>query len=747
MDPLSVLLDKKKTEQASKPAPAASAAGLSNVSSSLAAEKQSTLAMAASLGSPSRSGDLFPDELNFGPGGLPSAPNRAPAVSAASGAPLTGVEDFIDSERKQPNLGPGSANSTSTIALDDMLPGERVFVVASNCFLLVRNPLCEVGGRLLVTNYRLKFQTPKGTLREELRWMLDVKYFDVPLGAVEELREDHSTTATGAVELRITVQTKDFRSLALLMRSEDDWRNVLDAVGAFGTPGNPALLFAFKHAEACSGPEQPDGWGIYDPVTEYTRMGIETEMIPSPGSPWLVSRINAQYALCASYPALLALPRRMTEHELKVVAGFRKRGRLPAMSWCGGPELQFASLWRCSQTTEGIMGMISQNQRCAEDQKMVEVVRRGADPQAERDLLVIDLRPWRSAWANKAGGGGFEGYPRCKLVFGNIDNIHCVREAWRAMGKAVSNVVEGEPGTWMRDVANSCWYDYMGAILNSTRMVVTELFEHRSSALVHCSDGWDRTAQVCSLAMMCLDPHYRTQEGLLRLVQKEWCSFGHRFRTRLALGEVPSGEYSPVFIQWLDCAYQLFRQYPSAFEWTPGVLLRLAQEAASNRYGTFLCDSERERAERVRPHTRSLWSALLRPEEASGWFNWDYRPTGRALVPNVCQANYAIWDAYWFRYHLRGQRPGSDAARPADPAPGAAPAAAAAPEVAAAGPPPAAAASPPPPPPAAQPQPAASGASSAPGSEEAASLFSPQELASTATAAPQRRDVQAAGLL
>lgn len=33
------------------------------------------------------------------------------------------------------------------------------------------------------------------------------------------------------------------------------------------------------------------------------------------------------------------------------------------------------------------------------------------------------------------------------------------------------------------------------------------------SVVVHCSDGWDRTAQVCSMAAIMLDPFYRTIEG------------------------------------------------------------------------------------------------------------------------------------------------------------------------------------------------------------------------------------------
>ena len=36
-----------------------------------------------------------------------------------------------------------------------------------------------------------------------------------------------------------------------------------------------------------------------------------------------------------------------------------------------------------------------------------------------------------------------------------------------------------------------------------------------SSVLVHCSDGWDRTSQVCSLGSLLLDPYYRTIRGFM----------------------------------------------------------------------------------------------------------------------------------------------------------------------------------------------------------------------------------------
>ena len=52
------------------------------------------------------------------------------------------------------------------------------------------------------------------------------------------------------------------------------------------------------------------------------------------------------------------------------------------------------------------------------------------------------------------------------------------------------------------------------------------IVEQGMSVVIHCSDGWDRTAQLSALTELLLDPYYRTVDGFAILVEKHWCSFG-----------------------------------------------------------------------------------------------------------------------------------------------------------------------------------------------------------------------------
>ena len=68
---------------------------------------------------------------------------------------------------------------------------------------------------------------------------------------------------------------------------------------------------------------------------------------------------------------------------------------------------------------------------------------------------------------------------------------------------------------YLTEVARSGWLKHIRAILEASVRVVNTVRGEQQNVLVHCSDGWDRTSQVCSVACLLMDPHYRTFNGLI----------------------------------------------------------------------------------------------------------------------------------------------------------------------------------------------------------------------------------------
>lgn len=84
---------------------------------------------------------------------------------------------------------------------------------------------------------------------------------------------------------------------------------------------------------------------------------------------------------------------------------------------------------------------------------------------------------------------------------------------------------------FLSSLESSNWLKHISAMLNTSCFIANAV--HKGiSVVVHCSDGWDRTSQVCSLAGLMLDPFYRTIKGFQALIEKDWLSFGHKFSER-----------------------------------------------------------------------------------------------------------------------------------------------------------------------------------------------------------------------
>ncbi|XP_076918705.1 phosphatidylinositol-3-phosphatase myotubularin-1-like isoform X2 [Bidens hawaiensis] len=434
---------------------------------------------------------------------------------------------------------------------------------------------------------------------------------------------------------------------------------------------------------------------------------------------WRISDINATYDMCSTYPFALLLPKSIKDEDVLQACKFRARCRLPAISWCDART--GAVLARSSQPLVGLMMNMRSN---ADENLVGALCTPFSDGKRERrKLYIADARPRKNALANGAMGGGSESssnYFQSEIVFLGIDNIHAMRESLVRLrdyvdthgtksSDGMSSFLRHGGWTWgggnltsmsasVSTLGDSAWLIHIQNVLAGSAWIAARVAIESASVLVHCSDGWDRTTQLVALASLLLDPYYRTIKGFQALVEKDWLAFGHLFSDRAGMpsfsgsdvelprqssssnfaspirqtpGSCPSqsqmssqthtsNNYSPIFLQWVDCVSQLLRMYPFAFEFSSAYLVDFLDCTLSCRFGNFLCNSEKEREQYgVSDACGCLWMYLDYKRASGGsshvHYNLFYDPSkheGPLLPPAA-----ALAPTVWPRFHLRWSCP------------------------------------------------------------------------------------------
>ncbi|XP_077141346.1 myotubularin isoform X1 [Ranitomeya variabilis] len=508
-----------------------------------------------------------------------------------------------------------------------LLPGETLVTDKDVIYMCPFNG--PVKGRLYVTNYKLYF---KGEETEP------AIVFEVPLGVIARIEKMGGATSRGENSYGLDITCKDMRNLRFALKQETHSRKqIFEDLTKHAFPlSHGSQLFAFVSEERFP----MNGWDLYDPVKEFYRQGL-------PNDNWRLTFMNQKYEFCDTYPPLLIVPFNATDDDLRKVAAFRSRNRIPVLSWIH-PENQ-SVITRCSQPLVGMSG-----KRNKDDERYLEIIK-DANNQTSK-LTIYDARPNVNAVANKATGGGYESedaYPFAELVFLDIHNIHVMRESLKKLKDIVFPQVE--ESHWLSSLESTHWLEHIKLVLTGAIQVADKVVSGKSSVVVHCSDGWDRTAQLTSLAMLMLDSYYRTVEGFQVLVQKEWISFGHKFGSRIGHGDKnhADADRSPIFLQFIDCVWQMSKQFPTAFEFSEHFLITILDHLYSCRFGSFLfnCESVREK-EKLREKTQSLWSWIN--SEKSKYINPFYtKESNRVLYPVASMRHLELWVNYYIRWNTR----------------------------------------------------------------------------------------------
>ncbi|KAI5636927.1 myotubularin-like phosphatase domain-containing protein [Phthorimaea operculella] len=399
-------------------------------------------------------------------------------------------------------------------------------------------------------------------------------------------------------------------------------------------------VYCFHYKSSPDDLPRSAGWNFFDIQTEFQRMNVPNEQ-------WVLCTANKDYELCDTYPSEIYVPARATTAILLGSASFRSRGRLPALAYLHHNK---AAIARCSQPLSGFSA------RCMEDEQMLDLIRR-ANPNCGY-MYVVDTRPRINAMVNRAAGKGYENeafYENIKFQFMGIGNIHVMR---KSLQKLVETCEQNTPSmsSFLSGLESSGWLKHIKSILD-TSVWIANAIESGVSVCVHCSDGWDRTAQVCSLAALCLEPHYRTINGYQALIEKDWLSFGHKFTCRCGHIACDGRERSPVFTQLLDCTWQLLRQKPSAFQFNESFLLTLHDHAHACQYGTFVGNCQKDRRDlRLSERTFSLWGYMA--NHLNEYKNPLYNPKAHpdVIKPDLSPQSIRFWRGMYCR-HENGVHP------------------------------------------------------------------------------------------
>ncbi|KAH7341085.1 protein-tyrosine phosphatase-like protein [Rhizoctonia solani] len=502
----------------------------------------------------------------------------------------------------------------------------------------------------------------------------------------------------------ISVRSRTFENLTFYFKDSQEALDVFDSIRESTVATSVTKLYAFYHSDPYV--KTRNGWSVFTQREEFGRMGLGTRT-----KAWRFTEINKDYSFCPTYPATLIVPARISDAALSYAAKYRSKARIPSLSYLHWGN--FATITRCSQPMVGLT-----NNRSVQDEKLIEAIFQshhsahsvyaGPPDGTSRSTsspvygatpvnLIIDARPTTNAMANAAKGAGTENmdnYKEAKKVYLGIDNIHVMRDSLARVTEALyeADMLVNALGTETpriqlldrQTLRRSGWIKHLSSILEGTLIIVRTIHINASHALLHCSDGWDRTAQLSSLAQICLDPYFRTLRGFYVLVEKEWLSFGHKFLDRCGhlsseklfvtapsegggggdtaqaffasvqnkfSGQSHLKETSPVFHQFLESLWQIHRQFPTRFQYNEDFLLKVHYHLYSCQFGTFLFNCERERrvAEGSEPtaeqRTHSAWDWF--DAHQSEWLNPDYDDSSN--TPNR-DTNVR----FWYRLYGRG---------------------------------------------------------------------------------------------
>ncbi|KAI1895112.1 hypothetical protein AGOR_G00102940 [Albula goreensis] len=443
--------------------------------------------------------------------------------------------------------------------------------------------------------------------------------------------EKRTTGSSGT----ITIKCKDLCVLQLDIPGMEECLNIASSIEVLSSLEDVTEMYPFFYRP--SNLSLLDQWGLSSPEQDFEHIQTLTDR-------WRLTQVNRDYSVCPSYPPALIVPGSIDDETLAKAAKFRQGGRFPVLAYYHSKSGKV--IMRSSQPLTG-----ANRKRCKEDELLLQAVIDGSELG-----YIIDTRSQQLAHQLRMTGGGFESkssYRSWKRLHNNLERGKVLQESLIKLTEACSDQSHNMD-RWLSKLENSKWLSHVNNTLSAAGLVAECVERQGCSVLVHGSEGTDATLLLTTLAQLILEPRCRTLRGFLALLEREWVQAGHPFQQRCAHSAHSHARLkheAPSFLLLLDCVWQLGRQFPLALEFGEALLLQLAQDAYASNYGTFLCNSDRERcALGVKEKTHCLLQFLSSPSEKERFTNPMFQPTELAIWPSVQPQSLQLWRGLFFRW-------------------------------------------------------------------------------------------------
>uniref|UniRef100_A0A1L8DYY4 Putative phosphatidylinositol 3-phosphate 3-phosphatase myotubularin mtm1 n=1 Tax=Nyssomyia neivai TaxID=330878 RepID=A0A1L8DYY4_9DIPT len=429
----------------------------------------------------------------------------------------------------------------------------------------------------------------------------------------------------------IVLKCKDLRIIALEITAAQDFYNVAQTIEQLITLDSVDLLYAFFYRPMFSILE--DGYEMFRPEVEFSKLLASDE--------WRLSVVNRDFSVCPTYPAILVVPRTVTDEQIISSATFRDGGRFPVISY---RHENGAVMLRSAQPSP-----TSNGKRCRADEAILNSVLGKS-----RKGFIVDT------WGvkGKSTSETDQHYSQWKKAVRPVGAFAHMSQLLESFSRLVDacNDVQCSPDKWLSRLDSSNWLGHVLSALNTACVVAQCLDQDGSPVLVHGGKGLDTTLIVTSLVQIILNPDCRTVRGLQALIEREWIQAGFPFHTRhrqscYTPAHIRAKTSGSSFVLFLDCVYQLHTQFTCSFEFSTNFLVMLFEHSFGSQFGTFLGDSEQERTQLgVTTKTTSLWSYINRPEVLKTHLSPVYEPNATVIWPSVAPISLVVWEELYLRW-------------------------------------------------------------------------------------------------